>query len=135
MLPHIMYPYEINQFTMTIEVKPRLSLGEQIMTGTINPQVVAGLYALIIVPLLTWLLPRILEGVYLHKQRRNLHRYLKEVNKLIDTSHQNEEIPIHGLKNQLRKIEEGYAMGKISESQFNFLKDKISDHVNDINKQ
>jgi hypothetical protein len=59
---------------------------------------------------------------------------MNEINKLNDMPYQNKDTHIKNLEMQMRKIEDGYANGKISASQYGILKDKISEYYKDANK-
>jgi hypothetical protein len=65
------YPNVLKQFSIALSVQPPLTLLEELVSGTVNPQVAAGLYGLIITPVIAWLVPRILESVNVRRQRIN----------------------------------------------------------------
>jgi hypothetical protein len=135
LFPRISYPYIQREFTIPVSIQPPLTVLQQLALGTINPQVAAGLYDLILTPIVAnWLVPTILTSLTVRRQRINLHKYIVEINKLHDIPYQNKETYVSNLEMQMSKIEDGYGNGKISESQFRFLKDKISEYREEVNK-
>jgi len=127
------FPIVSKPYTIPVTVRAPPPPPQQLVLGPIDPQILASLYALIVVPLVAWLLPRIFEFFNQRRQRRNLRKCITEINGQHDSARQNDEY-LHALEGQMRTIEDRYTNGEISESQFNILKDKIAAYKDDASR-
>jgi hypothetical protein len=97
---------------------------------------IGGVFSLIYIPplitFIVWLVTNIPRGFTVRRQTLNTTRYMQEINNTYDLSYQNKDECEKKFEQIRRKIAETFAKGKINESTYKILNDKISYYLKKI---
>jgi YVTN family beta-propeller protein len=84
--------------------------------------------------IITWSIPSIVGWLKSNRQRKHLQKYLTKIDiKYATSNNQNKDNIVKSMNSIMKEIENMYAEGKLKDSQYGFLKDKISDYIEQIN--
>jgi hypothetical protein len=125
------------QSSLSLEVNPPLTIMETIFGSSENsvmlniPQeYLIGFYGIV----LSIMVPAIVRWFTRRRQSKHLGEYMVSINSIYDRSHQDKGEGIKALEEARRDISTIYAKGKISESDYKILNEKISEYEKKINE-
>jgi hypothetical protein len=101
----------------------------KINANFINPiqlSIPLDIYIAIIAAILSFFIPSVAGWLNGLRQRRYLRMYITRIDEACDETHRTKNECLHRLADLKREITETYARGKISDSHYSVLDDKIS---------
>jgi hypothetical protein len=90
------------------------------------------LFGIVMTAVIGWFVPSIARWFNRNRQRGYLSRYMAAIDSVHDTSHQSKEEYLKRLDGIRKTVQESFTKGKISESQYEILNNKITDYVDEI---
>ena len=98
--------------------------------GNIPQEYLIGFYGIV----LSFLVPTIVRWFTRRRQSKHLEEHMVSINSIYDRSHQDKGEGIKALEEARRDISTIYAKGKISESDYKILNEKISEYEKKMNQ-
>lgn len=113
----------------------------------ISPEALAGLYSIIVTAIIGWFVPGIARWISSKRQGKYLDEYMTDIFEAYDELHNSKDKYLQlynskdkylqGLETIKRQVAEKFSKGKLSESQYGILNEKITEYskmVNDPNQ-
>jgi hypothetical protein len=125
-----------SQSNLTIEVlsPQRLEQLSNPVQLSIPMDELASLYGIVVAAIIGWFVPSIAGWFNAKRQRSYLGRNMTAIDDVFRTSNQDKGDYLKRLEEIRKNIEQSFTKGKISESQYEILNNKISDHENKSSK-
>lgn len=97
----------------------------------ISPEALVGLYSIVVTAIIGWFVPGIASWINSKRQGKYLDEYMTYIFEAYDKLRDNKDKYLQRLETIKRQVAEKFAKGKLSESQYEILNDKISDYENE----
>jgi YVTN family beta-propeller protein len=100
----------------------------------ISPEALAGLYTIVLTAIIGWFVPGIARWITAKRQGKFVNMYMTEIFEAYDKLSNSKDKYFQRLEAIRRQVAERFAKGKLSESQYGILNDKIDEYYKmDIN--
>jgi len=124
-----------SQYPLTIRVPPPLSISERLNLFSpeaikIPQEYLVGFYIIV----LSLAIPAVARWFASRKQISHLNRFMTAIISVYDLLHEKKDLCERCLENIRRQVDQAYAKGKISESNYKILNEKISDYEKKLNE-